>query len=188
MPTNAGDRKVLRRIAGPLQVGKATEDHFLFSETSFTFWAQELDRAAAAATPVTVGALQRHINDLSPRWGLRSEARDLVLSAWALLRKRAWFEAGSAITAPALGRMRPNIELRAEELPAQQAWDSARIKASKLFGYTSPRSYLTGANVAEFADQVRARAANSISEVNHLIDQLKSAITNWNSLPATATV
>ncbi|BBZ54540.1 MULTISPECIES: DUF6079 family protein [Mycobacteriaceae] len=175
VPTNAGDRKVLRRIAGPLQVGKATEDHFLFSETSFTFWAQELDRAAAAATPVTVGALQRHINDLSPRWGLRSEARDLVLSAWALLRKRAWFEAGSAITAPALGRMRPNIELRAEELPAQQAWDSARIKASKLFGYTSPRSYLTGANVAEFADQVRARAANSISEVNHLIDQLKSA-------------
>lgn len=175
VPTAAGDRKVVRRIAGPLQVGKATEDHFLFSETSFAFWAQELDRAAASATPVTVGALQKHIEDLSPAWGLRPEARDLVLAAWALLRKRAWFEAGSAITAPALGRLRPNIELRAEELPEQQAWDDARLNASKLFGYTISRTYLTGANVAEFADQVRTRAAGSLSELHNLITQLESA-------------
>lgn len=175
VPTNAGDRKVLRRIAGPLQVGKATEDHFLFSETSFAFWAHELDRAAATCNPVTVGGLQKHIDEMSPAWGLRPEARDLVLSAWALLRKRAWFEAGSAITAPALGRLRPNIELRAEELPEQQAWDDARLNASKLFGYTTSRTYLTGANIAEFADQVRTKAAGSISELNALITQLESA-------------
>lgn len=175
VPTNPADRKVLRRVAGPLQLGKATEDHFLFSETSFAFWAQELDRAAAAATPVTVGALQQHIGKLSPAWGLRDDARDLVVAAWALLRKRAWFEAGSAITAPALGRLRANIELRAEELPEQQAWDTARLNASKLFGYTSTRTYLTGANVAEFADQIRAKANSSLSELNNLITQLESA-------------
>jgi hypothetical protein len=169
------DRKVVRRVAGSLRVGKATEDHFLFGEDSFAYWAGELDRAAHAATPLTVGALQQHIDSITPAWGLRPEARDLVISAWALLRKRAWFEAGAAITPPALGRMRPNIELRAEELPEQQAWDHARTNASKLFGYTMPRTYLTGANVAEFAAQIRVKANESISELSYLIEELNQS-------------
>ena len=175
VPTNPPDRKVVRRIAGPLRVGKATEDHFLFGEDSFAFWAGELDRAAQAASPVTVGALQHHIDAISPAWGLRPEARDLVIAAWALLRKRAWFEAGSAIPPPVLGRLRPNIELRAEELPEQQAWDDARTNAAKLFGYTIARTYLTGANVAEFANQVRVKATESVDELGSLITALDSA-------------
>ena len=176
MPTNPGnDRKVVRRVAGPLRVGKATEDHYLFGEDTFAYWAGELDRAALATNPVTIGMLQQHIDNMSPAWGLRPEARDLVISAWALLRKRAWFEAGGAITPPALGRMRTNIELRAEELPEQQAWDDARINASKLFGYTMPRTYLTGANVADFAAQVRVKANESISELGYLIEELDAA-------------
>ncbi|OBJ70979.1 DUF6079 family protein [Mycobacterium sp. 1274756.6] len=176
VPTSPGtDRKTVRRIAGPLRVGKATEDHYLFAEDSFAYWAGELDRTAATTDPVTVGALQDHIDAITPAWGLRPEARDLVISAWALLRKRAWFEAGSAAAAPALGRMRPNIELRAEELPDQQAWDTARANAAKLFGYTSPRTYLTGANVAEFATEVRALANASISDLGSLITELESA-------------
>lgn len=176
VPTNPGnDRKIVRRIAGPLRVGKATEDHFLFGEESFAFWAGELDRIANATTPLTVGALQDHIDSMNPAWGLKPEARDLVISAWALLRKRAWFEAGSAISPPALGRMRPNIELRAEELPSQQAWDDARTNAAKLFGYTMPRTYLTGANVAEFVGQLRTKAGESVSELTYLIEELEAA-------------
>jgi hypothetical protein len=176
VPTMPGnDRKVVRRVSGPLRIGKATEDHFLFGENTFAFWDGELDRAAQAATPVTVGALQNHIKSLSPAWGLRDEAVDLLISAWALLRKRAWFEAGAAITPPALGRMRPNIELRAEDLPAQQVWDNARTNASKLFGYTIPRTYLTGANVAEFAAQIRAKAGTTADELRSLIDELDAA-------------
>jgi len=176
VPTNPGaDRTAVRRIAGPLRVGKATEDHFLFDQTSFDFWATELDKAAQSAEPVTVGALQKHIDSLTPAWGLQPEARDLVISAWALLRKRAWFEAGRAITAPPLGRLRPNIELRAEELPEQQAWDDARANAAKLFGYTMARTYLTGANVADFAAQVRTHASEIATGVGHLVDQLDQA-------------
>jgi hypothetical protein len=176
VPTNPGnDRKVVRRVAGPLRVGKATEDHYLFGEDTFAHWAGELDRAALGASPLTVGVLQQHIDAITPAWGLRPDARDLVISAWALLRKRAWFEAGMAVTPPALGRMRPNIELRAEELPAQQTWDDARTNAAKLFGYTLPRTYLTGANVADFAAQVRAKANESIPELGYLIDELDAA-------------
>lgn len=176
IPTNPGtDRKAVRRVAAPLRVGKATEDHYLFGEDSFAYWAGELDRAALAADPVTIGALQNHVDGISPAWGLSPEARDLVISAWALLRKRAWFEAGQAITPPALGRLRPNIELRAEELPDQQAWDDARSTSSKLFGYTMPRTYLTGANAAEFATQIRAKAVEGTSQLSYLSDELETA-------------
>lgn len=176
VPTNPGaDRTAVRRIAGPLRVGKATEDHFLFDQTSFDYWATELDRAAQNAEPVTVKALQDHIESLTPAWGLRPEARDLVVSAWALLRKRAWFEAGSAITAPPLGKLRANIELRAEQLPEQQAWDDARANAAKLFGYTMARTYLTGANVADFATHVRTHATELAASLGSLVDELQQA-------------
>ncbi|NTY62303.1 DUF6079 family protein [Mycolicibacterium sphagni] len=176
IPTNPGtDRKAVRRVAAPLRIGKATEDHYLFGEDSFAYWAGELDRAALTVDPVTIGALQNHVDGITPAWGLSPEARDLVISAWALLRKRAWFEAGQAITPPALGRMRPNIELRAEELPEPQAWDDARSNSSKLFGYTMPRTYLTGANAAEFATQIRSKATEGTSQLSYLNDELRTA-------------
>jgi len=179
VPTLPGsDRKTVRRVAWPLRVGKATEDHFLFGEDSFAYWAGKLDRVAnagGAATPVRVGALQQHIDAVCPAWGLRPEARDLVVASWALLRKRAWFEAGAPITAPAVGRLRESIELRAEELPEARAWDAARLTATHLFGYTLARTYLTGANVADFAQQVRVRTNDQIANLREVIDGLATA-------------
>lgn len=175
VPTAGTERRVAQRVAGPLKVGKATEDHFLFGEDTFAFWAGELDRAATESDRVTVGALQRRVDNVTPAWGLRPEARDLVVSAWALLRKRAWFEAGAPIQAPALGKMRESIELRAEEVPDQAAWDTARLQASHLFGYTMSRTYLTGANVADFAQQVRVKAGEHTSDLRQLAERLDDA-------------
>lgn len=171
------ERKIARRITGPLKIGKATEDAFLFGEDTFAFWAGELDRAAAEQDRVTVGVLQRRIENLTPAWGLRPDARDLIVAAWALLRKRAWFEAGSAVTAPKLGALRENIELRAEQLPEQQAWDTARLHATQLLGYTMPRTFLTGANAAEFAQQVRVKAGEHSGDLAQLADRLGAAHT-----------
>lgn len=175
VPTAGAERKVAQRIAAPLKVGKATEDHFLFGEDTFAYWAGELDRAAAETDRVTVGVLQHRIDSISPAWGLRPEARDLIVAAWALLRKRAWFEAGAPVPAPPLGRMRESIELRAEELPEQAAWDAARTTVSYLLGYTMPRTFLTGANVADFAQQVRARAGEKTADLRQLADRLADA-------------
>ncbi|WP_182347794.1 DUF6079 family protein [Tomitella gaofuii] len=189
VPTMPGaDRTIVRRVAGPLRVGKATEDHFLFGEDSFAFWAGELDRAVAKAdgAPVTVGMLQYRIEVQTPPWGLRPEARDLVVAAWALLRGRAWFEGGVPIEAPKLGALRESIELRAEELPEARAWAAARLAASSLFGYTMNKTYLTGANVAEFAGEVRRRAADAAGAVRDLATRLHNAVGELGLEPATS--
>ncbi|WP_158726429.1 DUF6079 family protein [Tomitella fengzijianii] len=177
VPTMPGaDRAIVRRVAGPLRVGKATEDHFLFGEDSFAFWAGVVDRVDATSEgPVTVGALQYRIEALTPPWGLRPEARDLVVAAWALLRGRAWFENGRPVEAPKLGALRESIELRAEELPAAVAWEKARLAASSLFGYTMKKTFLTGANVAEFAGAVRDRATDAAPAVRDLAGRLEKA-------------
>lgn len=47
--------------------------------------------------------------------------------------------------------------------------------AAKLFGYTIARTYLTGANVAEFANQVRTKATDAVNELGHLCDELDKA-------------
>ncbi|MBY6363249.1 phage resistance protein [Rhodococcoides corynebacterioides] len=175
VPTEPGlDRKACQRIAGVLQVGKATEDHFLFGPETFAFWAGELDRAETDGR-VTVGALQQRIDNLAPAWGLRPEVRDLVVFAWTQLRKRAWVEAGQAIAAPPLGKFRPSIELRAEALPEESDWERARDHATKLLGYTLPRTFLTGANAAEFAAQVRSKASDSLESLSRLIPAIGTA-------------
>lgn len=97
------------------------------------------------------------------------------MSAWALLRKRAWFDAGAPARSLKLGALRESIELRAEELPDDTDWEKARLHASQLFGYTMPRTFLTGANVAEFADAVRTRAAEQRTELQNVADQLATA-------------
>ncbi|EUA35230.1 putative phage resistance domain protein [Mycobacterium xenopi 3993] len=126
--------------------------------------------------------LQDHIDGISPPGAAAGSTRpgDLRVGAAA---QAGLVRGGQRDHPPPLGRLRPSIELRAEELPAQQAWDDARANASKLFGYTMPRTYLTGANVAEFAAQVRAKASEAVTELGHLIDQLQPAHSRLGSTP-----
>jgi hypothetical protein len=44
-----------------------------------------------------------------------------------------------------------------------------------LFGYTIARTYLTGANVADFSTQVRAKATESTSQLGYLVEELDRA-------------
>ncbi|GAA5071929.1 phage resistance protein [Nocardia iowensis] len=170
-------RKAVQKIADKLRVGRATGDGvFLFGEQTFAFWATELDRAPARPdAAVTVRELQGRIKSVTPSWGLRDEVRDLIIAAWAMLRRRAWYEAGTAINPPPLGRLREHLELRPQRLPTATAWDRARTLGSELFGYTSARTHLTPDNVAELSQQLRTRATAAESALRAELDQLQAA-------------
>lgn len=189
VPVNTPDRQTLRRITGPLKLGKTTETHYLFGDDTFDFWATELDRGIAKAgldahAPVTVQQLRGCVAELRPRWGLRTDVCDLLISAWALLRKRAWYEANTAIKMPALGKLKDHHELRPEPLPTEDDWKAAREKAGHLFGITV-NPYLTGGNVGEFSEKVRQAAGDCATAAETLATELTEAYRRLNLERAT---
>ena len=179
VPVEPADRQTLRRICGPLRVGKPTETHFLFGDDTFAYWSGEFDRAVVREggdphAPISVGALRAAVKE---DWGLRPEVCDLVISAWALHRKRAWYDSGLAIPTSPLGKLKNHLELRPEPLPTLDNWKKAIDRAGHLLGITAKNNYLTGANVAEFAEKVREKAKTVAPDATTVVDELRGVYT-----------
>lgn len=176
VPVAPADRQTLRRITGPLRVGKATETHFLFGDDTFAFWAGEFDRATGADphATVTVAQLRRWVDGLRPEWGLRREVSDLLFCVWALLRKRAWYEANTPVPTPTLGKLKDHLELRPEPVPTNDDWTAALANAGHLFGLTG-NPFLTGPNVADFAEKARVAAKDQVNAADSLVNELRDA-------------
>jgi hypothetical protein len=178
------DAAVVRRIAEPLGVGKATEMHYLLGDDRFTPWGQEIERALGrraqedgkpADGPVTVAELRRWIRDVSPAYGLRDEVADLVIIAWAALRQRAWFQQETALpVVPEPGSLSPMMELRTQELPTAGDWEKARAVAGAMLGITAG-AYLTAPAVADFVGQVAAKAAELSKTAPGLVGAIEAA-------------
>ena len=178
------DAAVVRRIAEPLGVGKATEMHYLFGDDRFTPWGQEIERALGrraqeqgkpADGPVTVAELRRWIRDVSPAHGLRDEVADLVVIAWAALRQRAWFQQETALpVVPEPGSLTPVMELRTQELPSAGDWETARTVAGAMLGITAG-AYLTAPAVADFVGQVATKAAELSKTAPGLVGAIEAA-------------
>ena len=178
------DAAVVRRIAGPLGVGKATEMHYLLGDDRFTPWGQEIERALGrraqekgtpADDPVTVRELRDWIQQVRPAHGLRDEVADLVVITWAALRQRAWFHHGTALpTAPDPGSLSPAMELRTQDLPSPGDWEAARSTAGALLGIPAA-AYLTAPAVAEFVGKVTDTARDLAQHAPDLITAVESA-------------
>ena len=127
-----GDISAVRRVANVLGVGYAGETHFLFGDDRFMPWNMELERSASRAgvqldDSVRAEQVREWIQAIRPRLGLRPEVADLIILAWAALRQRAWFQAGTAIPAPRPGAVRTDYELRPEPLPAARRVAGRRV-------------------------------------------------------------
>lgn len=181
-----GDPRPVRRIANPLEVGRAGETHFLFGDDRFGPWGATLERGLSKAgvgndDPVKVSQLREIIDGVEPAHGLRAEVSDLIILAWALLRQRAWFNHGGALpTAPTPGSLQPSMELRSQPMPSEPEWESARLNAAAAFGINAPK-YRTPAAVASLSDEVRALAKGRITDAESLVKELETASTKLGS-------
>ncbi|MDQ1293785.1 MAG: hypothetical protein QG608_1666 [Actinomycetota bacterium] len=177
------DAAVVRRIAEPLGVGKATEMHYLLGDDRFAPWGQEIERAlglraqeegAQPDGPVTVGELRHWIHGVAPARGLREEVADLVVITWSALRQRAWFQHGSPLpVAPDPGSLSASMELRTQELPSPEEWERARTVAASLFGVQAA-AYLTAPAVADFVAKVTTAAAGFARTAPELVTALET--------------
>ncbi|WP_052589426.1 DUF6079 family protein [Luteipulveratus mongoliensis] len=179
-----GDHMAVRRIAGPLGVGTASEMHYILTGDRFTPWSLEIEKAlgrrdkemgADPEAPITVSEMRQWISNVTPAKGLLDPASDLVIIAWAAIRQRAWFNHGAALpSAPEPGQLQPSMELRAQPMPIPADWTTARQLAGELFGIHSS-AYLTAPAVADFVGQVKAKARDLSAAQPDLVAAIERA-------------
>ncbi|NVM96158.1 DUF6079 family protein [Arthrobacter wenxiniae] len=175
-----GDSRPVRRIANPLEVGLAGETHFLFGDARFGPWGAVLERGLSLAgidneNPVKVSQLREIIDAAEPTHGLRHEVSDLIIIAWGLLRQRAWFRHGGAMSvAPAPGSLDPSMELRPQPMPSETEWENARATAGRIFGIEASK-YRTPAAVASLSEAVCALAKNKNGDAELLVREIEAA-------------
>ncbi len=173
------EANTVRRIANPLGVGRAAETHFLMGDAYFSAWGPEFERrlggrASDGAGPVTVGEVRGWIRAMEPALGLARDVEDLVILAWAALRRRAWFGHGAAMPTPKPGGLRDEWELRVQPMPDAATWSAAKSLAGAVFGVTASE-YVTPAEVAKLAAAVHDKAVELVEPAHRLVGELERA-------------
>lgn len=174
-----GDPRLLRRIGNPLGVGHTGETHFVFGDQFLVPWADVIDKALArrgeTGGAVRVSEARGWVRDTGR--GLTDSVADLVILAWAALRRRVWYDAGGQPRpkAPEPGQLQLGMEMRAQDMPTEAEWAVAIEHAAHLFG-ESGSPFLTPAAVADLADRVRTRVVDVREPVRALVGAVRDGL------------
>lgn len=148
-------RKVLNKVAGPLQLGTMHAAHFV---ADLQMWTDLIDRRRTETntTTLTVRVLRSWLDGAdtpSERRGLFGEVADLVIMCFAAATNRSFVEAGRPVSRPEIGRLGPDWELRAEDLPNEDVWDAALRRAEEV-GIVPASSLRSAVSVADLNDRI----------------------------------
>jgi hypothetical protein len=164
-----GLRPLVRAIANPLNLGSMGETHFVLG----TEWRTHFDRQAAAAG-VTAPKVQQLREWIAQKMqGMPDEVENLVILAYAAQADRTFWLYGGPEEVT-LERLRAEVELRSQQLPAAAEWQEARQRAAAMFG-VSCSDLLTGANVVQLAEAVREKVEAAAEEATALPQHLLAA-------------
>lgn len=151
-------RKIMRLIANPLKLGEMSEQRFQLGHHWRQHFAQR--QARDAGQPVTVAKLRGWLNEPNAM-GLPILAQDLVILAWAEQTNRGFYnpstEGLKAITSPALGELRDEMELKEVSLPTADEWKTAVDRAKAIFGCNDTSALINANNVSSLCVKVRAK-------------------------------
>jgi hypothetical protein len=165
-------RQILAALAVPLQLGTASQTHFLLS----SHWAEHFARMHAqtgASGPLTVAQLRAWIEE--PRaMGLTPEVQNLIVLAFAAQQDRTLVRNGAPAQVT-LERIDGEVELHEQPLPDEEKWARARERAGALFGL-APGEVRKGATVAKLASDLKAKAAEVRPVLTGLAQELRPRV------------
>ncbi|MFI6637462.1 hypothetical protein ACIBI7_52005 [Nonomuraea fuscirosea] len=146
------DRKLMRRVAEPLELGQQKEAYFELS----TRWADHFRRMAQ--TEGVTGDLSLIAltgwTDRPDRRGLEPFLANLVVAAFAEMDDRVWVRGGVPLDpAPDLSQIKPGDALRSQPLPGEDDWAEARRRYETVFGNKAP-TLRRGRMVNQFTRQI----------------------------------
>lgn len=150
-------RRVLTKVAGPLQLGTMHAAHFV---VDLQPWLDlvERRRAETGTVTLTVRILKSWLDGAdtpSERRGLTSEVADLVILAVAGATDRSFIDGGRPVAKPEIGRLGPDWELRSEDLPSEEVWALA-LERSKHIGIVPASELRSAAAVADLNDRIHS--------------------------------
>jgi hypothetical protein len=165
-------RRILRRIANPLELGTQHEAPFVLE----TRWKDRLDQEIARAradglAQLTVGELRAMIDRPRPR-GLTREVSALVILTYAQQTGRSFRLIGGPAGEVGVDRLADELELVTARLPSAQAWAELNARASGLFGFVGVNPARNPASVEALAAQISRR----ISELRRGAAELVPAL------------
>ncbi|GGL99858.1 DUF6079 family protein [Nakamurella endophytica] len=173
------DRDTARRIVQPLGLAKVNETHLIFTSTEFATWDSRISQALSAAGYDATGSVPVEVlrsaisSGPADRRGLSDGVRDLIVAAWALRQRRAWYQFGTPIPDPPTIRdIRGEMELRCEPLPESRLWGQAVERFGHWFGQGG-NEHLTASNLAVFVDHGRPAVATAAAEQRALVHRLE---------------
>jgi hypothetical protein len=125
-----------------------------------------------------VGLLRRWLDavDLpAERRGLTDEDADLVILSVAAEANWALLNAGSQVTKPVLGRLQVDWQLVAQDLPSEEVWKQARLRAEAI-GVMAISALRSATTVANLSQRIVARLViDGGQAVRDLVPQLDAA-------------
>lgn len=170
-------RKVLTKVAAPLALGTMYQAHFIVDLSTWTDLIRRRQAEGDAAT-LTVGLVRRWLDATdhpTERRGMIDEDADLVILAVATASNWALLSAGTPVTKPELGRLQSDWQLVAQDLPSEDAWEAARVRAAEM-GIVAASALRSATTVADLSQKIVGRlVVDGGQPVRDLVPQLEAA-------------
>lgn len=181
-------RRVLTRVAAPLQLGTMHAAHFIADVST---WVDRVEarRAQAGSSTLTVGQVRRWLDGAdtpAQRRGLTAEVADLVVLCVAAATNRAVVSSGQPVASVEIGRLREDWELRAQELPTEDVWAAALVRANDM-GVVPVSRLRTATAVADLGQRLSDELVGARTQaVRDLVPRLEAAYARLGLAGATA--
>lgn len=151
-------RRVLTRVAGPLQLGTMYQAHFIVDVQT---WIDLIDRRRAETdtATLTVGAVRTWLNGTDhdgDRRGLTTEVANLVILAVCAATDRTLVEAGRPVTQLDIARLRDDWEIRGQELPDELRWQTTLTRVKEM-GIVPASELRSATSVADLTEKIHTQ-------------------------------
>jgi len=167
------DRRLLVRVANPLQLGLQSEQAFTLQSTAGRWdntFTRAVTRAAGEGTSATVGLLRHAINTPNAT-GLSSALENLVILVWAQATNRTFRQHGGPAVAT-VDRLDDGWEVVAQPLPSTAVWGAAYDRLGSVFGKKLPTRHLSGFAVERAGIELRGLAEDLAPAVARLVKRV----------------
>lgn len=180
MVGDVADRRLLARIANPLEFGVQSEQAFKIA-SSADRWDNTFTRVIGQSVKngidtITVGLLRRAINEPQPM-GLTAQLENLIIVTWAHATSHRFRLHGGPAAAD-VDHLDDNWEVVEQPLPSAEDWTTACELLASVFGVT-----LTSRHVSGFAvEQAGIALAKAVDEHRDAIDALVAQLDERGTL------